>query len=525
MRLLTQIVLLISVVVLVGLTLAGAVFSVMLNDILTRNIGQQALTVAKLAASDDRIVQAFNLPDPSVVIQPLAEKIRIQSGASYVVVGNRHGIRYSHVDPDKIGKEMVGGDNGPALAGESIVSTATGTLGPALRGKTPVLDARGEVIGVVSVGFLLDDVHDRIDDYKWRIYGLALVLLPVGLVGAYLIARRVKKLIFGLEPEEISLLFKEREAILESIRDAIVAVNTDEKIVGMNKRARELLRDHALAVGGTLTHVRLREALKAVAQSASGISNQRVFLDSEMYAMNVAPVLQDHRVQGAVFTFRTEMEIEQLTNEFTQIKAFSDQMRAQNHEYLNKLNTIYGLLALEQYEKAMQLISGEVKERQDIIAFLMTSVKEPLIAACLLGKINRSKELKVNLAIDQESNFSQIPANLDIHAVVTILGNIIDNGMEAARQQGANAEVRISFTDLGNEIVFDIEDNGPGVPPDKETAIFIEGYTSKDGENRGLGLAIVKHALNAIHGQIFIARSPLGGARFTVVIPKNPNHT
>jgi two-component system CitB family sensor kinase len=521
-RLLTQMVLLISTVVFAGLTLAGAVFSVMLDEILTTYIGQQAMTVAKLTAIDERIIQAFDLPDPPTVIQPLAEKIRIQSGANYVVIGNMKEIRYSHVDPEKIGKEMVGGDNGPVLAGHSIISKAVGTLGPALRGKTPIYNSRGEMIGIVSVGFLLVDVHHKIAEYKSKIYGLALALLIVGLVGAYLIARRVKKLIFGLEPEEISFLFKEREAILESIRDAIVAVDTEEKVVGMNRRAREILKDHDLVVGGRLTHFRLKDALKSVSQSAQGISNQRVFLDSEMYAMHVAPILQENRVQGAVFTFRPESEIEQLTNEFTKIKTFSDNMRAQNHEYLNKLNTIYGLLALEQYDKALQLISGEVKERQDIIAFLMTSVKDPMIAACLLGKINRSKELKVNLVIDQESNLSQIPADLDTHTLVTVLGNVIDNGMEAAQQHGADAEVRVSFTDFGNELVFDIEDNGPGISPEKEDSIFVEGYSSKEGENRGLGLAIVKHALHTINGQIFIDQSPLGGARFTIVIPKSP---
>ncbi|WP_284645841.1 ATP-binding protein [Paenibacillus silviterrae] len=519
--LLTHIVLLISIVVFASMALSGALFALLLDQIVTRYVGQQALTVAKMTAMDPRIVKAFESPDPSSVIQPIAEQTRLSTGASYVVVGNKQGIRYSHSNPEQIGKEMVGGDNAPVLSGESIISEAVGSLGPSLRGKTPVLNADDEIIGIVSVGFLSNQIDDLVEGYHWKVASLSSLMLIVGSIGAYFTARRIKQLIFGLEPEEIAFLFQEKNATLESIRDSIVAVNLQGVIVTMNRTAREMLQKHQLAIGDMLTPQPLRNAMEICLVTKQGYSQQRVTWGAEVYAIHVEPILHAHRAVGAVFTLYTESEIEKLTDEFSKIKAFSDNMRAQTHEYLNKLNTIYGLLTLGHYDKATEMIAEEVKERQDIIEFLVSSVRDPLVAACLLGKTNRAKELKVQLEIDPDSELMDVPAGTDTKTMVTIIGNLIDNGMEAAREHRRNeAVVRVSFTDLGNDIIFDIEDNGPGIPRDKEDAIFISGYSSKPGENRGLGLAIVRHALHSMNGHLFINTSKLGGAHFTVVFPK-----
>ncbi|MFD0590192.1 ATP-binding protein [Paenibacillus sp. GCM10027627] len=519
-RLLTQLVVLICAVVFIGMSLAGMLFSFMLNDILKYHIGQQAMTVAKLAAGDKQIIHAFGLPDPSTAIQPVAERIRIETGASYVVIGNMDNIRYSHYDPVQIGKVM-GTSNEPVFLEEmSVVYEGSGVSGPAIKAKTPIRNQQGDIIGVSSVGFLLDEVEDKIAQYYKRIMGLTLLLFLLGFVLAYLIALRVKNLTLGLEPSEISFLYKEREATLESIRDAIVAVDMEEKVVTMNKRARELLHKNLL-VGERLSHHYLREVIRAVTTTGQGYSNGKIFLDTQLFAMHVEPIMQSDEVKGAVITFRPESEIEQLANEFSEMKAYSENMRAQNHEYLNKLNIIYGLISLKHYDKAIDIISEEVKERQDMIGFLMSSVKVPLIAACLLGKINRSKELKVGLEIDPDSHLSYLPSDADAKLLVTVLANIMDNGMEAARAKNeGNAKVKVSFTDLGNDLVFDIEDNGRGVAKEQEKNIFVEGYTTKQGDNHGIGLTIVKHALKELNGELFIDRSSLGGARFTVAVPK-----
>src|SRR5690606_18781274 len=158
---------------------------------------------------------------------------------------------------------------------------------------------------------------------------------------------------------------------------------------------------------------------------------------------------------------------------------------------------------------------------QDVISFLMSSVKDPLIAACLLGKVNRAKELQVQLVIDPGSDLSNELEMSKSNQFVPIIGNVIDNAMEAAQKKNrSEGRVNVSFTDLGKEIVFDIEDNGAGVPENMVEEIFREGYTTKSDGDHGIGLAIAKNALGSLNGQIYVAKSEMGGARFTIVIPQ-----
>lgn len=517
--LLTQMVLLISIVVLISMGIGTALFSFLLDDILDRYIGQQAMTVAKLSAMDERIIAAFETDNPTDIIQPIAETIRIETGASYVVIGNKEGLRYSHYDPEQIGLPM-GTSNDPVfLEQRSVIYRGAGISGPAIKAKTPIVNKKGEIIGVSSVGYVMSEVENRVTEYKNQVVAFSLLLLVIGIIGAFIIARRVKRLIFGLEPEEISFLFTEKAAIIESIRDATVAVDMQGRVISMNKRARALLQED-LAIGKSIESPQIRDIIYSVNRNTQEM-NYKILLGHEIFMTDYSPILSHNQIKGVVFTFRPESEIEQLTEEITKISSFSDNMRAQNHEYLNRLNTIYGLLMLKEYDKALELITDEVKERQDILAFFMSSVKEPFIAACLLGKINRSKELKVTLEIDQDSHLGNVPARLDTKALVAIIGNLIDNAMEAALEsKGSEAVVHVSFTDLGGDIIFDIEDNGNGVAKEVEPRIFESGVTTKAGENRGLGLAIVKNAIELLGGQISLGNSDWGGARFTVVVPK-----
>jgi two-component system, CitB family, sensor kinase len=520
--LLVQIILLITFVLFISISLVSAHFTGMIQDIMKESAGQQAMTVAKLAAQDETIIEGFLNQNPSDTIQPVAENIRKITGASYVVIGNREGIRYSHHNTANIGKHMGTSNDAVFSHKDSIIYEGVGVSGPAVKAKTPIYNHKGEIIGVSSVGFLLNDIEARVVQYKSEVMKLSILLFVVGCAGAVLIARRVKKLIFGLEPEEIAFLFKEKEATIESIRDAIVAVDLKNRVISMNKRAREILQDQQVEIGKTISNERIQNILREVIRNKKGRSNQNIPIGHQLYVMDLSPVLNQDKAIGTVITIRTVSEIEQLTDEVTKITAYSEHMRAQNHEYLNKLNTIYGLISLQQYDKALEIISGEVKDRQDIIAFLISSVKDPLIAACLLGKINRAKERKTQLLVDMDSNLCEIPEGMDTQLIVTVLGNVIDNAIDASREErGDEATVKVSFTDLGPDLIFDIDDNGAGVPKDRESMIFQDGFSTKQGENRGIGLAIVQSSLSVLKGNIEISQSELGGARFTVVVPKS----
>lgn len=519
--LLTQMTLLIIVVILISTLLVSVLFSFMLDRLVKQYIGEQALIVAELAAQNEEIIEAFDDENPSLVIQKISEQIHETTNADYVTIANRQSIRYSHPNPENIGKRTATSNEPVFQEGEPIIYSGEGVSGPAIKAKAPIFNKDGDIIGVSSVGFLINNVEKQIGDYHQKLLQLAIIPLIIGICGAILIARRLKKLTFGLEPEEISFMFKEKEATLESIADATITVNTDQKITSMNKRARELFYSEPLVIDSRIQDQRLNLYVEEVIASNQSQTNKKLLIDKSLYVLDASPISDQNRVKGIVLTIRPLSEIKQLTNEFSKINEFTENMRAQNHEFLNKMNTIYGLLMLQQYDRALKIVSNEVSERQDIISFLMTSVKDPLIAACLLGKINRAKELHVQLIIDEESRLDSVFDEVKSNHFVPLIGNVIENAVEAARlHKGRNAQVKVSFTDFGKDIVFDIDDNGPGVSVEVEEHIFQTGFTSKQGENHGLGLAIVKNALEALNGQIYIDKSELGGARFTIVIPQ-----
>ncbi|HWJ77491.1 MAG TPA: sensor histidine kinase [Niallia sp.] len=520
-RLLTQMVIFISVIILITIVSVSVLFSLMIDDMIKTALGNQAMTVAKMTSQQEKIIHAFEEPDPSVIIQPIAEEIRETTGAGYVVIGNKENIRYSHHITKYIGKPMGSSNREVFENNSSVIYEGTGLSGKAIKAKTPIYNNNGEIIGVASVGFLTSEVEEKIHSYRLKLLHFSIFILLVGVTGAIIISKRIKNLIFNLEPEEISFLFKEKEATLESIGDATVAVNKDGEVTSINKRARELLKHDAIKKGMRMEHSRLNTLIESVMESQQNVINQKVIFGHQLYLVDASPILENQRIRGAVLTIRPVSEIEEIIEEVSKVQNVSDHIRAQNHEYLNKLNTIYGLITLEQYDEARELISEEVKERQDIVVFLTSSVKDPFIAACLLGKINRSKELKVNLEIDKDSNLESIPPALNTKLLVSILGNLIDNAMEAAIRANVNkAYVKVSFTDIGSDIIFDIEDNGEGIPEEWQDMIFIEGFTTKEGENHGLGLAIVEKAIKKLNGEIFISNSHSGGAQFTIVLPK-----
>ncbi|MGO4888431.1 ATP-binding protein [Anaerobacillus sp. MEB173] len=522
--LLWKIVLLVTILIGLSLTLAKIIIDERFNTAVNEHYGDSAMIVAKLIANDPEIIAAFYKDQPHMYIQPIAENTRKTTGASYIIVTNLENIQYSHHTPSQIGTK-IGFNMDEVIQDEaSVMFQGVGYDGSATIAQTPIYDRNREIIGVATVGFYYDDLKAQINKFNSSILFYFLIIFSLGLFGAYLISKSVKNMIFGLEPEEISYLFKEKEAILESISDPLIAVNTKGQIVSINKTAREMIYFKEIKKGANLNLPYILETIDIIKSNSLFENNKKVIIDNHVFIMNSSPIYEEEELKGVVFIFHPFSELKQLINEVSKIKSFTDNMRAQNHEFQNKLNTIYGLFKLNKTEQALELISQEVEQRQEFTNFLMHSVKNPLIAACLLGKKNRASELKVSLIIDENSELNVFPDSLNEQDVMTIISNLIDNALEAAfNKNGDKGKVFVSFTDLGPDIIFDIEDNGKGISEKEEMMIFKEGYTTKTSSNNGIGLSIVKNTLAALNGQLFISKNSMGGASITVSIPKQSN--
>ncbi len=517
-------ILLVTVLIIFQLGLMGMIFSHSIAVMLEEQIGKRALRVAQTVSRIPEIRANLLSGDPEGRIQIIADGIRRQIGAEFIVVGDSQGRRYSHPKPDRLGKFMVGGDNAPALEyGKSYVSKAVGTLGPSIRGKTPILSDDGQIVGIVSVGYLIKDVRGIIRQRQNLVYLYILVLVVVGMWGAVVIAGKFKSAILGLEPEEIARLFTERSAVLESIREGIIAIDRSANITMANQAALDNLRleTNVEIVGRKLDDLFPRTGMKKVLETGQPLFDREVVIGDAEMIFNMVPIAHDGRVSGVVATFRRKDEIDVLARELSHVREYSEMLRAQTHEYSNKLHTLAGLIQLGANQEALDLVSRESSGYQSIIHFLTSAVPDPLLSAIILGKYNRARELKVDLSVDEDSSLADVPQWISREKIITILGNLLDNALEAAyKQVDRDKEVWLSMTDLGNDIIIEVEDSGSGVAEGEEEKIFQPGISSKERPHGGMGLHLVKQALESLDGHITIGASELGGALFTVIIPK-----
>lgn len=520
-----------QVMLLVGLLLAGMLLAqgTYLNlrkaEIISQQMGERALAVAKTVASMPQIINAFEISDPSFIIQPLAERIRHETGARYVVVGNAQSIRYSHPIPERIGQPMVGGDNDQALIhGQSYVSEATGSLGAAMRGKAPIWDEEGNIIGLVSVGFMMDRVAMDVARYNSFGWGLVALMVCLGFAGAYWLSQHLKKVILGLEPYEIARLAMEKEAILQSIHEGILAINREGHITLVNQQARRFLNlnDEHVLLGQPIREVVPNSRLLEVLRRGEQEFDQEMWLGDHPVVVNRVPILHEGEIEGAVATFRSRREIVDLSHALTQASRDVDMLRAQAHEFSNKLYTISGLLQLQRIEEALALIHQETERAQAQMSFLMRNVADAVLSGTLLGKLTRARELGVTLEIDEQSSLSCPLTPTGQEVLMSVVGNLLDNACHAALHGPRNdPRVRLFFTDLGEQLLIEVEDNGPGVPAEFTESIFQEGFSTKTGKHQGIGLALVTRLCRQHGGAVTLEESELGGACFIAVLDRS----
>lgn len=484
---------------------------------------ERSLTVASSVAALPGVRSAVAEADPDGVLQALAESVRIASGADFVVITDADGIRFSHPNPDRIG-ERVSTDPGPALAGERWSGTERGTLGVSVRGKVPILGPDGRtVIGIVSVGFLRDEVTARLGAQLVPL-GLTLAAaLFLGGVGSVLLARHVKRQTFGLEPTEIASLLEQREAILHGIREGAVAVDNAGTITLVNDEAKRLLHLDAGSVGRPVREAippgRIRDALL----DDLGNPDEVVLTDDRVLIVNRMPTLVRGEVAGAVITLRDRTELEDVQRELDRVRNVADALRAQAHEFSNRLHTIAGLVELGRGSDAVALATDDASLHQGLVESHLERIYDPTLSALLLAKSVVAGERGVALRISEDTLLIEELA--DPRDLITIVGNLIDNAIEAvaARPLPAERWISVSVRQEADAFLIRVHDSGPGVDEATADRLFERGYTTKGRRGRdghGLGLALVQQVIRRRGGEISVKNDD--GAVFTVRLPLAP---
>ncbi len=516
----TRLMFMMCLLVLLQTALLGGFALHYLTSSLEEQIGLRALQLASMIAQTPAVREAA-LAHDSNRMQSLAEELREATDASFIAVGDEQGIRLAHPLPQRIGLPMVGGDNTRALElGQSYISRATGSLGPSVRGKAPIFSEEGDILGVVSVGYLTTSLEHIVLRYQRIVIGVTLALLLLSVLLAVWISRRFRAAIFGLEPHQIARLFEERNATLESVREGIIAVNTEGRITTFNQAAAATLglSPSEPLSGRPIQDVLPDSRLPNMLVSGEPEFDRELILRGQTLIVNRIPIRDGQKVIGGVASFRRKDELDQVSRQLTQIQQYAETLRSQTHEYANKLHTIAGLIQIGASDRALEIIGQETREQQALLRWLVDSVTEPVLSGCLLGKYNRAHELGLQLLIDPDSHMGALPPHVPPERIVTLLGNLLDNAFEATlAAQGK--QVQLSMTDLGSDLIFEVEDQGTGVPEAERERIFQRGVSGKSS-SRGIGLHLVRQTLTQLGGEITVSETTGGGARFTAYIPK-----
>jgi len=479
-----------------------------------KETGDRAIFLARTIAGLPQVVLALQESNPSSVIQPLAEDLRIKTKAEFIVVTNMDLIRFSHPNPMKIGLPLDGEDvdlDQKVLHGQEVQSTSGGSLGLSIRGKTPIFDANHHQIGVVSVGFLVQDIWKDIYSILLKIVISGIIALLFGLFGAYLLSGHIKKQIFNMEPNEIAFITQEQAAILNSIREGIIAINSEGKITTCNREAKKILEMENSDVNGRdINSILPTSRLLEVLEEGNLHQDEPMIIGNTLVITNRVPVRAKGKVIGAVATFRDKLQLDQIDQRLADIGQYADSLRSQRHEFMNKLHLISGLITMKEYEMVNELIEEINEEQQFLLNFFLSKIHDSAVIGVLIGKLHRAKELGIQLIIDSESVLPDPCPHRDI--VITLLGNAIENSLEAivsAPSKGGPATIIVRFEDQMELLTISVQDTGPGIDPLLGEDVFKDGVSTK-GSGRGFGLALLARLITNIDGKLTINSSSLG---------------
>ena len=516
MKLNTLVTLMVCAIIGSVLLLVFALYSVQITRATRDDVKDTALGIARTLADSPEVKRGLMQASQADIIQPLAQAVTKRNDLLFTVVTDMRGIRYSHPNEALLGLHFIGDDLTPALEGKENVSVNRGALAEALRVFTPVYDAQQEQIGVVVVGISLKKVEEQITRGRLNALWTVLFSILMSSLAIWGLVRVLKRILFGLEPYEISALFEQRQAMLQSLREGVLAVDIHGRVTMINHAAREIL----LLPSGKQTENAsepLLASLRDVSKTGVARQDQEISCNGRLLLCNMVPVKSQNRVIGAISTFRDKTEISQLMQRIDGMVNYVDALRAHTHEFMNKLHVILGLLNIKRYDKLEEYILQTAHNYQTDIGTIQSKVKSPVIAGFLLGKIHRAKEAGITLTLADECQIPDTANEEQVAVLVTVLGNLIENALDAMEGQ-PEGEITLLLHYQNGWLSCEVSDDGPGIDPVQLEAIFTKGFSTK-GENRGVGLFLARQQIQNLGGDITVESEPGVFTQFFVHIP------
>jgi two-component system CitB family sensor kinase len=491
------------------------------------NAADRSVAVALAVADSPAVVNALKGSDPSplpgevvavaALLQPYAEQVRRDTSVDFVVVMALDRTRYTHPDPDNIGKPFVG-DLGGAPQGEVFTQEYTGSLGPSMRCVVPVMDG-DKVVALVSVGITIQRIDRQLRQDLVLIALSALVVLAVGLIGAWLVSRRLRRQTHGMGEREITRMYEYYSAVLHAVREGLLLLDDEDRVQLVNDEARRLLDLPEDVIGRSVHELGLPPGLVGTAVGDTAESDDVYVAGEHVLVVSSSPASWEGREVGAVVTLRDHTDLQAVTGELDVVRGLTESLRSQTHEAANRLHTVVSLIEMGRAAEAVEFATEELQVAQLLTDRVVGAVGEPVVAALLLGKTSEAAERGIELTLTGEfPSDSVIVAPRDL---VSVIGNLVDNAVDAVTGQ---PERRIAVHLEGNDtrLRITVGDSGPGLSAEDARHVLERGWTSKATSagpgGRGIGLALVAQVARRYGGSVTVGSSSLGGAELVVTL-------
>ncbi|MFA3835181.1 sensor histidine kinase [Streptomyces aureus] len=521
-----MLVLQLAIVVVVLLAVAG--FSLAQSEATFQRVeGRKVDALAEQLGANPLVRSQLVRPAPEEALAPLVHSTLAQSGVTSVTVADTQGRIVSSTNPTVVGERLnlgAGVARGRSWSGDLTLDGSR-----ELVAQVPVLSAArqtlGRQLGTVMIGEASPTVWQRLSGASSYLLAYLGIASGLGVMGSWLLARRVKRQTYGLEPREIAGLAEHREAMLYGIAEGVVALDPQLRLTLVNDVGRRLLDLPEDCVGQSIDDLgfegRLRDVLVGARHGEADRHDQVVIRRGRLLVMNRMTVMKDGRLLGSVTTLRDRTELAELEREIGSFRSSSELLRAQAHEFANQLHTISGLIQIGEQDEVVRYIRALNQRRQSLDVTLARRVRDTAIAALLMAKSSLAAERKVSLRISAGTALGRL-APEDAADLATVIGNLVDNAVDAAASDDdtGDAWVEVELRQDASSVEVVVRDSGPGLPPEVAREVFAHGFTTKaaqEGE-RGIGLALTKLVCERHSGEISVANTA-DGAMFTAHMP------
>lgn len=512
----TQLVLIVSLALILGI--AGTLINIHFE---TEKRDQNLQNVAEAIARSP-MLNTKGSTDIAAVSEYLDTLKETLEDIDVISIVNNDGIRLYHSNHSLIGTRYDG--NIPEFANRSAgyyTVDENGPSGSQRRAYAAIYDEGGESVGFVMAIMLMKNIKVETFQMLFIFLMITVVAILIELIIAGELSGKVKKRLMGYEPDVFTAMYKMRDNILETLEEGILAVDENGVIQFANDSAvRMLCDDTKTTIVGQNIETLGDEILSHTVKK--GDKEFNVSLAKADIILDRVPIKEDEHVIGAIAVLHNRAEYTKLMEDLSGTRYLVDSMRANNHDFTNKLHVILGLIQMEMYNEVSSYIQNITMVQRENISKVMNAVNEPAVAALLIGKIARASELNVSFVLREGCYYSSADMNLPSEMLITVIGNLLDNAFDAMNENGdyqAQKELMFGIYSKPGAVLITVDDTGSGISKEDIAHIFENGYSTK-GEGRGTGLYQAKSMVENFGGKITVETQEGVGSSFSVSFAK-----